>query len=105
MGIGNFAETTKGKWTLDDIAARSGKNLDVVFAAIAVTLASPYLAIAGALLSSLYYSSASKRADKTHRNSCTIPLKSNFYRATEADKLLHEVAYEGYLDSLIRTYA
>ena len=70
-GIENFAEPVKRKGTLDDIARKLGKNLDVVFVAIALTLVSPYLAVAGALLSSLYYSGTQKSNINPNSNSTT----------------------------------
>ena len=117
-GIENFAEPVKRKGTLDDIARKSGKNLDVVFVAIALTLVSPYLAVAGALLSSLYYSGTQKSNINQHSNStASFP---SLYRAIEshnerirkklieygirkkyADRLVRAVVYEGYIDGLV----
>ena len=103
---------------MEDIVTRAGRNLDIVFFTIAATLIFPPLAVLGALLSSLYGSGKPK--DKRYDYS---ELKNIIYKAIiqhnyrvrnrlieygikkpDADILVHQPAYEDYIDRLVTTY-
>lgn len=121
-GIETFAEKTKS--SLEDIAARTGRNLDIVFFTIAATIVSPTLAVLGALLSSLYASGESKQDKNSydaeindysvrdliyrtiirHNYNMKKRLIAYGFREPEANRFLHDVVYEGYIDSIIANH-
>ncbi len=103
---------------MEDIVRRTGRNLDIVFFTIAATIVSPPLAVLGALLSSLYASGKPK--DKRYDYS---ELKKIIYNAIiqhnykirnklieygikkhDVDLLVHQPAYEDYIDRLVTNY-
>ena len=107
---------------MEDIATRTGRNLDIVFFTIAATIVSPTLAVLGALLSSLYASGESKQDKDSYnaeindysvrdliyrtiiKHNCNMKRRLIAYGFKEADRLLHDVVYEGYIDSIIANH-
>ena len=103
---------------MDDIVTRSGRNADIVFSAIALTLIDPTFAILAALLSSLY--AYSKPQDKRYsyaelKNMIYKSIMRHNYRLrnklieygikkSDADTLVHQPAYEDYIDRLVINY-
>lgn len=106
---------------MEEIVTRTGRNLDIVFFTIAATIVSPTLAVLGALVSSLYASGESKQDKDSYDAKIndystrdliyrTI-IKHNYnmkrrliaygFKEPEADRFLHDVVYEGYIDSII----
>ena len=116
-----FAKTNKtNKGTLDGIVSRSGRNIDVVLAAIATTLISPPIAILGAALSYLYsgnkpdsyrerviYPDNPKLRDileeavSKHSYNIKRRLIDYGFKEPDANRFVYEVVYNGYLDSLL----
>jgi len=118
---GNFAKKVETINSLEDVVTRTGKNLDIVFIGIAATLVSPPLAILGALLGGLCYSGRKNSSAKNYNYSklkgiiYSVIDKYNFtirrklkeygFKDNETKKFLGDTVYEGYIDSLIESYA
>ena len=104
---------------------RSGRNTDVVLAAIAATLFDPTIAVVSALLSALYARGKDSKkplyrmpatdysrlrdtvygAINKHTDGIRRALVGYGVPPDDVDRLVHDVVYKGYMDSLIATYA